>query len=245
MNNILSKIALSICFLPLLSFAETYKVAINPNSPPKAFQDEHGLATGIDIDLMRAIAKSQGFEVEFFAVDKKLATIDSGQYDIAPSIVITDKRKEQYGVSQPYSVGYTTALYTKPDVLQDNSIENLKNLRVAVVFNTNKYNLLKEMEIPLVEAKTTFLGIKMVFQNNADVFVSDDSILKYSMVQNPALKANLMDLSVNGVLEQSDYGFVVKKENRALLDKINAGLADIKANGEYDAILKKWLGEDK
>ena len=42
----------------------------------------------------------------------------------------------------------------------------------------------------------------------------------------------------------SDYGFAVfDPEKQELVDKFNAGLANIKANGKYDEILAKYLGE--
>ena len=51
-----------------------------------------------------------------------------------------------------------------------------------------------------------------------------------------------------GTEEKEDYstpyGFVVLKgQNAELLEKFNAGLADLKSNGKYDEILAKYLGE--
>ena len=37
----------------------------------------------------------------------------------------------------------------------------------------------------------------------------------------------------------------MNEANQELLDMFNAGLADIKANGTYDEILAKYLGESK
>ena len=40
------------------------------------------------------------------------------------------------------------------------------------------------------------------------------------------------------------YGFAIfSAENQELVDMFNKGLANIKANGTYDEILKKYLGE--
>jgi polar amino acid transport system substrate-binding protein len=36
----------------------------------------------------------------------------------------------------------------------------------------------------------------------------------------------------------------VRKADKALLDKINAGLAAIRADGTYDVIYKKWFNQD-
>jgi polar amino acid transport system substrate-binding protein len=41
-----------------------------------------------------------------------------------------------------------------------------------------------------------------------------------------------------------NYGLVFPKDNPALRDAFNAGLAEIRANGTYDEIFRKWFGED-
>ena len=44
--------------------------------------------------------------------------------------------------------------------------------------------------------------------------------------------------------DPAPYGFAIMNEaNQELLDMFNARLADIKANGTYDEILAKYLGE--
>ena len=37
------------------------------------------------------------------------------------------------------------------------------------------------------------------------------------------------------------FGIVVKQGNKALQDKLNAGLAAVKADGSYAQIYKKWF----
>ena len=37
------------------------------------------------------------------------------------------------------------------------------------------------------------------------------------------------------------FGIVVKQGNKALLDKLNAGLAGVKADGSYAQIYRKWF----
>ena len=41
--------------------------------------------------------------------------------------------------------------------------------------------------------------------------------------------------------EEKDYAIAVRKNDKELLDKINAALDKIKANGEYDKLLKKYF----
>ena len=41
--------------------------------------------------------------------------------------------------------------------------------------------------------------------------------------------------------DHEEYAFAVKKGNTELLDKLNAGLANLKENGKYDELVAKWF----
>jgi len=43
---------------------------------------------------------------------------------------------------------------------------------------------------------------------------------------------------------EESFGIVVKKGDKALLDKLTAGLAAIRADGSYVTIYKKWFNKD-
>lgn len=62
-----------------------------------------------------------------------------------------------------------------------------------------------------------------------------------------AIKEEGLALKTVGDIENSaQYGFAVKKgSNEELIQMFNAGLANIKANGEYDKILEKYGYSDK
>ena len=46
---------------------------------------------------------------------------------------------------------------------------------------------------------------------------------------------------VGETLNAESYGFAVQKGNTELLDKINAGLKNMKDNGTYDQLVEKWF----
>ena len=50
-------------------------------------------------------------------------------------------------------------------------------------------------------------------------------------------------LIVPHLYNPKQVGFAVSKNNQALVEKLNKGLAAIKASGEYDKIYEKWLGK--
>jgi polar amino acid transport system substrate-binding protein len=52
---------------------------------------------------------------------------------------------------------------------------------------------------------------------------------------------NLTMETVGDVINPKEYGFAVKKgQNPELIEKFNAGLENLKANGQYDEILAKY-----
>ena len=63
------------------------------------------------------------------------------------------------------------------------------------------------------------------------------NIVNDSTEKTPALK--LIDIE----LTQEEYAFAVNKDNAELLNSANEYLAEIKSNGQFDAIVNKWFGE--
>ncbi len=48
---------------------------------------------------------------------------------------------------------------------------------------------------------------------------------------------------VGEALNAENYGFAVQKGNKELLDKINAGLKNIKDDGTYDKLIDEWFNK--
>ena len=46
-------------------------------------------------------------------------------------------------------------------------------------------------------------------------------------------------------LNAENYGFAVQKGNTELLEKINAGLANIKEDGTFDELVDKWFNMEQ
>lgn len=102
---------------------------------------------------------------------------------------------------------------------------------------------------------------KYAKQYGFDVVYYEDSPTMYQAVMNGTNKACFEDRSVIGwaikeeglklktvgdIENPASYGFAVKKgSNEDLLKMFNAGLKNIKANGEYDKILEKYGYSDK
>lgn len=85
------------------------------------------------------------------------------------------------------------------------------------------------------------MAIQAVTRKEADVVVADSTVLQYYMVSPTFVDNKIVFTSQDLPAGQgSNLVFAVKKGNQELLNKINKGLANVKASGEYEQILKKW-----
>lgn len=72
---------------------------------------------------------------------------------------------------------------------------------------------------------------------NGDV----DAVMAGFDIVSAYMSANPDQLKV--ISDEENYeemGFAVQKGNAELLEKINAGLANVKENGVYDELVEKW-----
>ena len=223
---------------------ETYVIGTDTTFAPFEFRDG-GELVGIDIDLVKAIAEDQGFEVEFRSLgfNAALQALSSDQVDgVIAGMGITEERQEIYDFSDPY---FTAELQlavngTNEDV---QGWEDLEGETVAVKTGSQSEEYAKSVqdeygfEITALDQTTTM--VESVKAGSATALMDDYPVLAYGITQGSGLK------TVTDPVPVGDYGFAVNKDQNAeLLEMFNTGLAELKESGEYQEILDTYLAED-
>lgn len=225
--------------------AKKYVIATDKGFSPFEFQDASGNIVGIDMDILSAIAKDQGFEydLQYVGWDAAIAACQAGQADgMIAGASITDERKESGWI---FSDGYYDATQGMA-VAKDSDIkgfEDLKGKKVAVKNGTmsNKYaeSLKDQYGFEVVTVTTSPDMYQAVIGGQVQACFDDTPILKYS------IKAGELDMKfVEGTEnEPAQYGMAIfNSKNQDLIDAFNKGLKNIKTNGEYEKIIAKYLG---
>lgn len=220
----------------------TYEIGTDITFAPFEFQNEDKEYVGIDIDLLKAIAKDQGFQVNLrpLGFNTSIQAVQSGQLaGMIAGMNITDERKQSFDFSDPYfESGIQMAV--KAD---DNSIKSYKDLKgktVAAKVSTESAAFLEKNQKKYGYTIKTYddaNGLYCSLKNGTVQAIFDDyPVIGYAMTKGE-------DLKLVGEPEKgSSYGFAVKKgKNQELLNKFNDGLKKLKENGEYQTIIDRYI----
>lgn len=223
---------------------KTYVIGTDITFAPFEFQDLNGDFVGIDMDLLNAIAKDQNFKVQVkpLGFNAAVQALESNQVDgVIAGMSITDERKQKFDFSEAYfQSGVVMGVSANNDTVK--SYEDLRGQKVAVKTGTEGYSFAESIAskygftiVPFDDSSQMYDDVKT---GNSIACFEDYPVMAYGVTQNNGLKI-VTDKEPGG-----SYGFAVSKgQNKELLAKFNAGLTNIQASGEYDAILEKYLGE--
>jgi len=221
--------------------AKTYVIATDTQFPPFEFTDSSQKFVGIDVDILDAIAKDQGFSYKLNSLgfDAALVAVQSGQADaIMAGCSITDERKQKFDFSDAYyNAEVTMAVAQGSDI---KSFDDLKGKKVAIKTGTNGGDYAKSIAekygFTITEFKDSPTMYQDVITGNTQACFEDYPVMAYN-IKNGA-KLQIPD---GCTAAGSDYGFAVQKgKNAELLQMFNKGLKDIKDNGTFDQIVDKY-----
>ena len=221
-----------------------YVIASDSSFAPFVFQNSSNQYTGIDMDLIKAIAEDQGFEIEITnpGFDAAINAVQSGQADgMIAGMSVTDARKETFDFSDSYYTANTILGVKESSTIS--SYEDLNGKTVGVKNGTASQTFLTENQSKYgYKIKTFADGSSMYDSLNTgavDAVMDDEPVLKYSISQGQKLKTPIEGTPIG------ETAFAVKKgSNPELIEMFNNGLANLKASGEFQKILDKYLATD-
>ena len=211
--------------------------------PPFEDFDAAGNVIGYDADLIEEIARRLGLEVEWIDTDfdtifTQLAT---GRFDVvASATTITPERAQQVDFSEPYynsQQGFTVNTDLTPGLLSTDDLAAGDS--VAVQTGTTGADWATDNLAPRGVEVREFQAVgdayNAVEAGQVDGVVSDEP----SAVSEVGNRAGLRIVEVIDTNER--YGFGVDPARSALLAAINSALADMIADGTYQAIYDTWF----
>ena len=221
-----------------------YVIASDSSFAPFVFQNSSNQYTGIDMDLIKAIAEDQGFEIEITnpGFDAAINAVQSGQADgMIAGMSVTDARKETFDFSDSYYTANTILGVKESSTIS--SYEDLNGKTVGVKNGTASQTFLTENQSKYGYKIKTFADGSSMYDSlntgSIDAVMDDEPVLKYSISQGQKLKTPIEGTPIG------ETAFAVKKgSNPELIERFNNGLANLKASGAFQKILDKYVATD-
>jgi polar amino acid transport system substrate-binding protein len=218
------------------------QMSINPTLPPQQFVDEKGELQGLNVDLMKEIAKRLCLPLEFIRMDfpPMIPALNAGRFDGIDTGMFWTEERSKIAYTVPYAqqtISITVAK-GKPGF---KSIEEVGGHKAGVEVNSYQERWLRG-----ADKETTAKGGKpmeiLTFTTATDVIAA----LRAGQIET----AILIDQTANeiqrrGVVEITATGLggaptTMMYRNRAVAEKVAAALTAMKADGYYDKLFDKY-----
>ena len=209
--------------------------------PPYEFIDDEGNPAGLNIDLLTAIGREMGFEVEFRLGpwDIGREAIVSGDIDVLP-MYIADFRSPEIAFATPHVIIYHE-IFIRKSMPALQGIVDLEGRTVIVQKDTWVHESLVDMglDAKLVPVESERDALQLLATS------LHDAALVSEIVGRRILREQRLDnLTTSGPpLFPVEYSLAVGSDNTELLASLNTGLERIKASGEFNRIHERWLGQ--
>src|SRR3954452_867417 len=218
------------------------RIGVLSELPPWGFLDQNGNLAGYDVDVGKLIAEKMGVKAEFvgMTVAARIAQVMTGKVDmLLATMGMYPDRAKVVQFTEPYAGLKIIMLAKKSQKIE--KLEDAANLRIGVTRGA---------------AQDT--AITAGLPKSADIRrFDDDSAAIQALItgQVDAIGANTTYMiNINKVMPNNDFepkltfneqwmGIATKPGQKQLNEWLNSFIEEAKANGQLDAISKKWIGQ--
>jgi len=227
-----------------VSAQQVFKVGSTPTGVPFTFLDtKTNSIQGVMVDLITEIGKDAGFrlQIEPMQFSALIPSLTSSKIDIiSAAMFATAARKEVIDFSDPVYTYGEGLLVPNTDKKDYAGLEDLKGEAVGAQVGTAFVDALKKAglfsEVKVYDTIPDIL--RDVNAGRLKAGFADYPILAYNLKQGGFPEVRLVESYKPTIIGTVSIG--VRKTDSELLQKINASLAKLKANGAVDKILDKW-----
>jgi len=223
--------------------SKTYLVATDATLVPMSFMSVGNTITGFEPDLMRAIAKEAGLNVQLVNVEWAglFGGLITRKFDmVISSVTILEERKERMAFSEPY-LKSGLALVIRKDQEGIKSFADAKEnnfLFGAQVGTTAYFSLEKDPSIRKKGYQMYGHAVADLINGKIDAVLGESTgTLFYQNKNKPLFEKVKM---AGEILTNEHYAIVINKEDTELKTQINAALEKILKNGTVSQLHRKW-----
>lgn len=203
---------------------------------------ENDKVVGFDMDLTQAICDKLGYKMEIknIGFDALIPALKSGQIDvIAAGMDATPERKKQVAFTDVYYKGGYTIVVRK-DNTDITGYDTITGKTVGAQVASKAGDHAKEHGATVKEFDTNSQGWMELEAGTVDAISIDKAVAQDYMTHGGNEKAKI----VGDPILSRGTAMAISKDKPELLKQFNDALSQIKKDGTYAKIYKKWFGEE-
>ena len=219
---------------------ETLVMATNAEFPPYEFHEGDAIV-GIDAEIAQAIADKLGMElkIEDVSFDSIIPGVQAKKYDMGMAgMTVTDERLESVNFSTSYAKGVQVVIVKEDSDIK--TVDDVEGKKIGVQTTTtgDLYATDDFGEENVTKYDNGAVAVQALVSGKVDCVIIDNEPAKSYVAANDGLK--ILDTTY----VEEDYAICFNKENTELMDKVNAALEELIADGTVQTIVDKYINAD-
>ena len=227
--------------------AESKKLVVgfDKSYPPYGFVGDDGEYTGFDLDLAKAVADKQGWEVKYEAIDwdAKDALLNSGAINCIWNGFTMNGREDDYtwtpayiNNTQVFAVNKNSGIKKAADLAGKNVLVQADSSALAALQDEENTDIkaLADSFGSLTQVPDYESALMELEAGSADAVAMDEGVALTKQAQNDNI------VILDDVISQEQYGIAFKKGNDELRDQVWSTLLEMEKDGTVDKIAAKY-----
>ena len=213
---------------------KTLTVATSPDFPP--FENlENGEVVGIEIDIIKAICKELGYELDLVQIDfdSVIPGVQEGKYDCGVSgITVNEDRKKNVLFSEVYYVAAQAIVVKEGSSIASKA--DLTGKKISVQEGTTAEDYCSSNGYDIMGFKANPDAKNALLTDKVQAWVVDNLTAKQMVEEGDGLKI------LTETMTEEPYAFAFNFEDEALVEAIDEVLLTLIENGTVKSIFEKY-----
>lgn len=219
------------------------QMSINPTLPPQQFVDEKGELQGLNVDLMREVAKRLCIPLDLIRMDfpPMIPAMQSGRFDGINTGMFWTEERSKIAYTVPYAQQTISLTVVTGSSLKLPDAEALAGRKAGVEVNSYQERWLRGISKELVAKSAKPIEI-LTFKTATDVLAA----LRAGQVETAIMiDVTAVEIKRRGLIDITATGLggaptTQMYRNKNVAQKVAAVLTELKKDGYYDKLFDKY-----
>ncbi|PID41191.1 MAG: amino acid ABC transporter substrate-binding protein [Proteobacteria bacterium] len=225
----------------------TLLVGLDPGYMPFELRNQKGEIIGFDVDMAKRMAKKMGVKLEIVptAWDGIIPALLTSKFDIIMSaMTMTQERNMSINFASPYIIIGQTVLVNKK---LENEVKSYKDLNDPKYTISSKLGTTGEQAAKRMIPKAAYIAYDTEQEAVLEVVNGKIDAFVYDMPYNAAAFVQRGGGKLYHLAEPFTYeplAWAVRKGDFDFINWLNNFMLQVKNDGTYDKIYRKWFEDD-